>query len=557
MISRIDELTRRLESDEPADLHMAIEQLTRLDDISPGEKCVLAKSLTTIFPRLQLPLSTSFLRLAIEVKDQLGRFGADIAPCLVDEIAALDIESAAYLGKALAKIGKPGLDQILRQWQRYADNEDALINLIQAIAYYRLSEGEAGGALPPVLESARHKTHSVRAKALSTLASLIEKSRGVAISPPFAGLLVDLAFELVSDAQPLVRKNAVAVLGQLTRRKLIPSSDERRVHTLFVSLLGKGEQNMWDSAFVVRQEAERFLHCGAKSVPPNDRYKQSFRILQKRLLCNDTFHFTIEAPFIARKIEPGQFIIVRPNELSERIPLSICGWDRDRGTIRIIVAAVGKTTSEINQLPVGASFKDVVGPLGERSHLPGKTGTCVVIGGGYGTGAIIPTARELRNRGHRVVGIVGARNRAGLIMIDELQSACDEVIVTTNDGSEGREGLVTDALRQVLAARDVVHVLAVGPVPMMKAVGDLTRPLRIETFVSLNAIMVDGTGMCGACRVSVGDTTKFACIHGPDFDAHQVDFENLMKRQKMFVKEEQIALELMNGHPKETACEHH
>ncbi len=289
----------------------------------------------------------------------------------------------------------------------------------------------------------------------------------------------------------------------------------------------------------------------------HDRYKQSFRIVQKRLLCNDTFHFTIEAPFIARKIEPGQFIIVRSHELGERIPLSICGWDRDRGTIEIIVSAVGKTSSEINQLPEGSSFKDIVGPLGERSHIPGTTGTCVVMGGGYGTGAIIPTARDLKLRGHRVVGIVGARNKASLIMLDELKKACDEVIVTTNDGSEGRQGLVTDALNEILPACDVVHVLAIGPVPMMKAVGELTRPLAIETMVSLNAIMVDGTGMCGACRVSVGNTTKFACIHGPDFDAHQVDFENLMKRQKMFVKEEELAFELMKAHPKETPCEHH
>jgi ferredoxin/flavodoxin---NADP+ reductase len=292
-------------------------------------------------------------------------------------------------------------------------------------------------------------------------------------------------------------------------------------------------------------------------VHQQDRYTQSFRILKKRPLCNDTFHFTIDAPYIARKIKPGQFIIVRPHERSERIPLSICGWDRDMGTIEIIVAAVGKTSSEINQLSEGSSFKDIVGPLGERSHTPEPTGTCVVIGGGYGTGAIIPTAQDLKNRGQRVIGIAGARTRANLIMIDELKAACDEVIVTTNDGSQGRKGFVTDALNEILPVERIIHVLAVGPVPMMKAVGDLTRPWKIETFVSLNAIMVDGTGMCGACRVSVGNATKFACIHGPDFDAHQVDFENLMKRQKMFVKEEKLALELMKAHAKDIACELH
>jgi NAD(P)H-flavin reductase len=178
-----------------------------------------------------------------------------------------------------------------------------------------------------------------------------------------------------------------------------------------------------------------------------------------------------------------------------------------------------------------------------------------VIGGGYGAGAIIPTAEDLKKRGQRVVGIVGARNKVSLIMVDELREVCDEVLVNTNDGSRGREGLVTDALAEILAVEDVIHVLAIGPVPMMKAVGELTRPLKIKTFVSLNAIMVDGTGMCGACRVSVGHKTKFACTHGPDFDAHQVDFENLMKRQKMFVKEERLAFDRMKTHAKETVCE--
>jgi NAD(P)H-flavin reductase len=294
----------------------------------------------------------------------------------------------------------------------------------------------------------------------------------------------------------------------------------------------------------------------APNLAPHDRYKQSFRIVRKERLCTDTFHFIIEAPFIARKIEAGQFIIVRIREFGERIPLSVCGWDRERGAIEIIVSSVGKTSAEINQFCVGDSFKDIVGPLGERSHVPERTGTCVVIGGGYGTGAIIPTAKDLKGRGNRVIGIVGARNEAYLIMQDGLREVCDDLIITTNDGSAGRRGMVTDALHDVLLTEDIVHVLAIGPVPMMKAVGDITRPFRVETFVSLNAIMVDGTGMCGACRVSVGDATKFACIHGPDFDAHQVDFENLMKRQKMFVNEEQIAIDLINGNVTNKACEH-
>jgi ferredoxin/flavodoxin---NADP+ reductase len=555
MTGRMDDLTRSLESNDPERLRAALEQVASRRSLTLEEKRVLANALTSVFSRLQPPLSTSMFRLAIEAQDQLATFGADIAPFLVEEIARVDIESAGYLGKALAKLAKPGLDQLRQKWDLHANNTGAHINLIQAVAYQKMPD--AIEVLPLLLQATHHENHSVRAKALYTFARLIEKSKGNLVEPELVDTLLTLAFEQVPDANALVRKNAVTILGQLTRRKLLSPSEEKRVHTLFVSLIGKGEHYAWDSAFVVRQEAERFMKYCSSTSAPQDKYKQSFRILQKRLLCNDTFHFVIEAPYIARKIEPGQFIIVRPHALSERIPLSICGWDRPKGTIEIIVSTVGKTSFEINHLPEGSSLKDVVGPLGERSRIPERTGTCVVVGGGYGTGAIIPTAADLKKRGQRVVGIVGARNKASLIMVDELRKVCDEVIVTTNDGSRGREGLVTDALAEILAAREVVHVLAVGPVPMMKAIGDLTRHRKIETFVSLNAIMVDGTGMCGACRVSIGKTTKFACIHGPDFDAHQVDFENLMKRQKMFVKEEKLAFELITAHPKETVCEHH
>jgi ferredoxin--NADP+ reductase len=277
------------------------------------------------------------------------------------------------------------------------------------------------------------------------------------------------------------------------------------------------------------------------------QYSQSYKILKKRLLCAKTYHFTIDAPLIAKKIQGGQFLIVRPHILSERIPLSVCGWDRDQGSIDLVVSAVGKTTTQINAMKEGDFFEDVVGPLGERSILPAATGTCVVTGGGYGTGAIIPTAKDLKALGNKVVGIVGARNQESLIMIPELSQACDEVMITTNDGSSGLMGLVTDALAQLLARENVVYVLAVGPVPMMKAVSELTRPLNINTFVSLNAIMVDGTGMCGACRVTVGGETKFACFHGPDFDGHKVDFENLMKRQKMFALQEKLAFDNMHS----------
>ncbi len=272
-------------------------------------------------------------------------------------------------------------------------------------------------------------------------------------------------------------------------------------------------------------------------------YHQDFKILSKRELCANTFHFKVHAPFIARKILAGQFVIIRPNEKSERIPLSICGWNRDEGYIEIIIMATGRTSTEAVIKEVGESFQDIVGPLGQRSHVTKYDGACVLIGGGYGTGAIIPTAKDLKELGNRVIGIIGARTENLLIMADELKAVCDEVYLTTNDGSVGIEGFVTHALEKIIADEKVSTTLAVGPMPMMMAVADMTKKNDIECWVSLNAIMVDGTGMCGACRVTVGGETKFACFHGPDFDGHNVDYKELMTRQKMFVDKEKIAME--------------
>ncbi|MBI4667227.1 MAG: sulfide/dihydroorotate dehydrogenase-like FAD/NAD-binding protein [Nitrospinae bacterium] len=275
------------------------------------------------------------------------------------------------------------------------------------------------------------------------------------------------------------------------------------------------------------------------------RYKQEFKILEKRELCPNTYYFKFSAPFLARKIEAGQFIIVRPNENSERMPLSIAGWDREQGYIEIIIMAAGRTSTEAVRKEVGDCFTDVVGPLGQRSHVAKYEGACVVLGGGYGTGAVIPTARELKKLGNRVYGVVGARSKDLLIMVDELRAACDEVFVTTNDGSAGIQGFVTHAMEKIMEKEKVSMALAVGPVPMMQAVTKMTEGKDVETWVSLNAIMVDGTGMCGACRVTVGGKTRFACYHGPDFLGHQVDFNELTKRQKMFVEKEKAALEAM------------
>ena len=251
----------------------------------------------------------------------------------------------------------------------------------------------------------------------------------------------------------------------------------------------------------------------------------------------------IYAPLATKKMQPGQFVIVRVTPNGERIPLSISGWDRDKGTLRIIVQAVGRTSTELINLNAGDFIEDVVGPLGQPSHLD-RYGTCVLIGGGYGTGAIIPIARELIARGNKVIGIIGARTKELVLMEDDLRSICHRVEVSTNDGSSGTKGLVTDVLAGILKQEPVHMVTAIGPVPMMKAVSIMTRPLKIKTFVSLNAIMVDGTGMCGACRVEVGGVTRFACIEGPDFDGHQVNFDELVYRQKMYIPYEKKAMEL-------------
>ncbi len=267
-----------------------------------------------------------------------------------------------------------------------------------------------------------------------------------------------------------------------------------------------------------------------------------YTITSRTMLGPTTVMMHVQAPWVARKAQPGQFVIVRYGVEGERIPLSLSGWDREAGTLRLIIQGVGATTKKMIALKEGDSFTDLVGPLGQRSHLPAD-GTLVVIGGGYGTGAVMPTAREAKATGRRVVGIIGARSKDLVLLEDEMRTVCDEVFVTTNDGSQGMAGMVTDALKIVIAREKVGAVLAIGPVPMMRAVSDMTKPAAIPTMVSLNAIMVDGTGMCGGCRVIVGGETKFACYDGPDFDGHKVDYDVLVLRQQMYKPMEAQAMD--------------
>ncbi|HJW95866.1 MAG TPA: sulfide/dihydroorotate dehydrogenase-like FAD/NAD-binding protein [Thermoanaerobaculia bacterium] len=264
-----------------------------------------------------------------------------------------------------------------------------------------------------------------------------------------------------------------------------------------------------------------------------------FKIRSARFIGPNVKQFEIDAPRIARAQKPGQFVIIRIDDTGERIPLTIKGSDVSRGTITIVVQGIGKTTIQLNTLGAGDAILDVVGPLGKPSEIE-NFGTVCVIGGGVGTAIALPTARALRDAGNRVIAILGARTKELLILEDEVRAASDEVLIMTDDGSYGEQGLVTDKLREILPQLD--YVLAIGPIPMMRAVANTTRDSNVRTVVSLNSIMVDGTGMCGGCRVLIGGKSRFACVDGPEFDAHDVDFNVLMQRNAMYREQEQQCL---------------
>lgn len=267
------------------------------------------------------------------------------------------------------------------------------------------------------------------------------------------------------------------------------------------------------------------------------------RILRKQVLAPDIVRFWIDAPHVARKRRPGQFVIVRLRESGERIPLTVADADPAAGAISLIVQGVGKTTRELNTLEPGQAILDVAGPLGRPTEIAPNRSICA-IGGGIGTAVAYPIARGFKAAGGRVTAIIGGRSRPLVILEDEMRAVADRVVVTTDDGSYGMKGLVTDALRALFQEGcRFDEVLAIGPVPMMRAVCDLTRPLGLKTIVSLNPIMVDGTGMCGGCRVTVGGRATFVCVDGPEFDGHQVDFDELAARLTAYRDQERLALE--------------
>ena len=267
------------------------------------------------------------------------------------------------------------------------------------------------------------------------------------------------------------------------------------------------------------------------------------KILDKSAIADGICRFIIEAPKIARKRKAGNFVVVRANEYAERIPLTIVDSDVERGSITLIVQGVGKSTRLLNSFHPGDELADVIGPLGHPTPID-SFGSVACIGGGVGTAEVLPIARAAKEAGNEVVSIIGARTHSLLILEDEMREASDELYVVTDDGSYERQGLVVDPLGELICeGRTFDVVYAIGPMPMMRAVADLTEPYNIKTLVSLNPIMIDGTGMCGGCRVVVDGKTRFACVDGPEFDAHQVDFDTLIRRNRAYAAEEKVALE--------------
>lgn len=251
----------------------------------------------------------------------------------------------------------------------------------------------------------------------------------------------------------------------------------------------------------------------------------------------------IEAPALSAKANAGQFVMVRVDDNSERIPLTLSDWNRKAGTITIIFQHVGKSTHELARVEAGDSIRDLVGPLGKATEIE-KFGTVVCVGGGIGVAELRPIARAMKEAGNTVISIIGARDKSLLILEEEMRDASSELFITTDNGSYGRQGFVSDVMKDLFAeGRKLDLCYAIGPVPMMKVIAELTRTVELKTMVSLDAIMIDGTGMCGACRVTVDGQTKFTCVDGPDFDAHLVDWDELVARKKMYIPHEKEALD--------------
>ena len=271
----------------------------------------------------------------------------------------------------------------------------------------------------------------------------------------------------------------------------------------------------------------------------------AYKILSKKELCPNQFELTIEAPYVVRNAQAGQFIIFRAEENGERVPLTIADVNKDTGALTLVFMAVGHSTKKLAEFNVGDELIDLVGPLGQPTHIK-KYGTVVCLAGGYGAAPCYLIAKAFKEAGNKVYMIMGARTKDLIFWQDKMKDACSELYITTDDGTLGEKGFVTQVLERIMNNETVDYAIAVGPMPMMRAVAELTRGKGIYTEASMNPIMVDGTGMCGACRVTVGGETKFACVDGPDFDAHLIDFDEVINRTKIYKDEERKRSENCN-----------
>lgn len=263
-----------------------------------------------------------------------------------------------------------------------------------------------------------------------------------------------------------------------------------------------------------------------------------YKILSKVELCPNQYEIKIDAPYVVRNAQAGQFIILRVDEEGERVPLTIADVDKENGELTIVYMAVGYSTKKLAQLNVGDEIADIVGPLGQPTHIK-NYGTVVCLAGGYGAAPCYLIAKAFKDAGNKVYMIMGARNKDLIFWEDKMKNACTELFITTDDGSAGEKGFVTQVLQRIMDSEKVDYTIAVGPMPMMRAVANMTKEKGIYTEASMNPIMVDGTGMCGACRVTVGGEVKFACVDGPDFDAHKIDFDEVINRTRIYKNQEQ------------------
>ena len=262
-----------------------------------------------------------------------------------------------------------------------------------------------------------------------------------------------------------------------------------------------------------------------------------YKILSKKELCPNQYEITVYAPYVVRNAKAGQFIIFRVEENGERVPLTIADIDKETGALTLVFMAVEYTTKKLARLEVGDSLVDIVGPLGQPTHIK-KYGTVVCLAGGYGAAPCYLISKAFKDAGNKVYMIMGARNKDLIFWQDKMKNACSELYITTDDGTLGEKGFVTQVLERIINAEQVDYAIAVGPMPMMRAVANITKDKGIYTEASMNPIMVDGTGMCGACRVTVGGKTKFACVDGPDFNAHEIDFDEVINRTRIYKEEE-------------------